>query len=59
MIHKRMSVRGVHRVKSIEHASADLMCASECDVFELFHSSEKLALTFRHSEKQHNDVRYA
>ena len=31
-IDKRMSARGVHRIKSIEHASGDLIHASECDV---------------------------
>ena len=32
MINKRMSARGVHRVKSIEHASGDLIRISECDI---------------------------
>ena len=32
MIDKQMSTRVMHRVKSIEHTSGNLICTSKCDV---------------------------
>ena len=50
MIDKRVSARGVHRVKNIEQESGDLICMSECDAvsdlyriyYLTFHSFVKL-----------------
>ena len=37
MIDKRMSARGVLRVKSMEHVSGNLIHASECDIASKLH----------------------
>ena len=39
LIDKQMSARGVHRIKSTEHASGDLIHASKCDIVSgLYHT---------------------